>query len=533
MFNDMLTLIYSVYIFIMVLISFLLMFNTIINIILYNYYKYKFKNDELKKLYVYETYTYKIFISTLKDNLENYNNKYFTLNTSNDLLNIFIIFSIVFFCLLGLSDIFLIIKTMDTTKEINYELLFLTILLIVIYIIIFSTMISHTNYMSILIAFIVLWLFISLTAFLYANNSREKCTILSILAINPFLNIFIFSIFVILFTCFIIFNGFYENLNKKISYEKYCFETNIEDYNSIENYLYNEFLKSLNKDDLDKLSKILEHHNINTINIIVNTEAYIELTPTCEKSKNIQDKEKKKKEFLDLIIYISTELVNAKLIDDKIDDKYDNLDFVKLVNIFICNIIYKYGGESKNNFLKDLSFLFNNNVEVYTYNIDNVLIAAFPIDMLQENKYIQIVKKIDDKAKVSTDNGEGESVCTAAAEKKKKKEVKVPRDNSPAARTAAKARAAAKEREDKEMMAFMQAVATSWAENAKEKGKEADLPGLYAAEAKRRENEAKKVDGEIVDDNEKKAIKFWRDLANKRQGPVNQGPVNQGGGPNV
>ena len=142
MFNDMLTLIYSVYIFIMVLISFLLMFNTIINIILYNYYKYKFKNDELKKLYVYETYTYKIFISTLKDNLENYNNKYFTLNTSNDLLNIFIIFSIVFFCLLGLSDIFLIIKKIDTDN--NYEKLIFPTILIVIYIILFSA-ITHIN----------------------------------------------------------------------------------------------------------------------------------------------------------------------------------------------------------------------------------------------------------------------------------------------------------------------------------------------------------------------------------------------------
>ena len=294
MFNDMLTLIYSVYIFIMVLISFLLMFNTIINIILYNYYKYKFKNDELKKLYVYETYTYKIFISTLKDNLENYNNKYFTLNTSNDLLNIFIIFSIVFFCLLGLSDIFLIIKKIDTDN--NYEKLIFPTILIVIYIILFSA-ITHINSHNTIIVFIVLWLFISLTAVLnYADNSGEKFTISSILAINnPFLNIFIFSIFVILFTCFIIFNGLDDNLNKKISYEKYCFEINNEGYNSIENYLYNKFLKSLSKNDLTKLSKILEHHNINTINIIVNTEAYIELTPTCEKSKNIQDKEKKKK----------------------------------------------------------------------------------------------------------------------------------------------------------------------------------------------------------------------------------------------
>ena len=409
MFNDMLTLIYSVYIFIMVLISFLLMFNTIINIILYNYYKYKFKNDELKKLYVYETYTYKIFISTLKDNLENYNNKYFTLNTSNDLLNIFIIFSIVFFCLLGLSDIFLIIKKIDTDN--NYEKLIFPTILIVIYIILFSAITHINSHNTIVVVFIVLWLFISLTALNNADNSGEKFTISSILAINnPFLNIFIFSIFVILFTCFIIFNGLDDNLNKKISYEKYCFEINKEGgYNSIENYLYNKFLKSLSKNDLTNLSKILEHHNINTIYIIVNTEAYIELTPTCEKSKNIQDKEKKKKEFLDLIIYISHILVNAKLIDDK----YDNLDFVKLVNIFICNIIYKYGGESKNNFLKDLSFLFNNNVEVYTYNIDNVLIAAFPIDMLQENKYIQNVKEID--------NGEGESVCTAAAEKKKRR----------------------------------------------------------------------------------------------------------------
>lgn len=458
MFNDMLTLIYSVYIFIMVLISFLLMFNTIINIILYNYYKYKFKNDELKKLYVYETYTYKIFISTLKDNLENYNNKYFTLNTSNDLLNIFIIFSIVFFYLLGLSDIFLIIKKIDTDN--NYEKLIFPTILIVIYIILFSA-ITHINSHNTIIVFIVFCWVISLTAVLnYADNSGEKFTISSILAINnPFLNIFIFSIFVILFTCFIIFNGLDDNLNKKISYEKYCFEINKEGYNSIENYLYNKFLKSLSKNDLTNLSKILEHHNINTINIIVNTEKY---------------KEEKIKFFLDLIIYISTEL-KAKIddkLDDKLDDKYDNLDFVKLVNIFICNIkIYKYGGESKNNFLKDLSFLFNNNVEVYTYNIDNVLIAAFPIDILQENiKAAEIVKTIDNNVRESEKNNEKEKP-------------------------------------------WSQIVATTWAD-----------------EAERIEEEAM-ADGKI-DDKEKEDIEFWRSrvpAGNKQQGPVNQG----GGGPNV
>ena len=110
-----------IYVIIMFIVSVLLLLNTILNIILYNYYKYDDKKIDYnnKKLYVHETLSYKIFISQLKDNLNNYNNYYFTLNTSSDLLKIFIIFTIVIFSLFILFDIYISIISKKNVYEIN------------------------------------------------------------------------------------------------------------------------------------------------------------------------------------------------------------------------------------------------------------------------------------------------------------------------------------------------------------------------------------------------------------------------------
>ena len=197
-YSKILKLIIYVYIFIMVFISFLLMFNNIINIIFYSYYKYNNKfivNDE-EKLYVYETYTYKLFISMLKDNLENYNNLYFTQNTSSNLLKIFIIFTIVFFWLLIISDMYLVILNIRENPETSYILVLFYIVLLCLIVVWYSNIIytlndRTINYRYLLIVSVSLWLVviiaISAVLLLFSETSDKNVKLISI--------IFLFSTF--------------------------------------------------------------------------------------------------------------------------------------------------------------------------------------------------------------------------------------------------------------------------------------------------------------------------------------------------
>lgn len=430
-YSKILKLIIYVYIFIMVFISFLLMFNNIINIIFYSYYKYNNKfivNDE-DKLYVYETYTYKLFISMLKDNLENYNNLYFTLNTSSNLLKIFIIFTIVFFWLLIISDIYLIIlEIIETNTDISNRFSYLIVLFIVIVISIYYSLLFIINYIDLLIISVSLWIAVFIVAFvvLMIPSKTPNSDLISIVFLfytffvpddssedesskddsggdessedkkfKKFfyytILIFVFIIFVLLILSFTIFEG--KNATT-ISYEKYCFDIcNDKKYNSLENYFHNEYFKDMDYKYLQEIKLKLEEHNIYTIDKIINFKLELE-------KDNYNDNYTKLDAFIDEIIKIS-EILKSTQYDY---DKYDKLDFVKLVNIFINNeLIYmnRYYGKShvnENDLHKDFNYLFNMDEKIVnkeTYNIENVLIAAFPVKYI--NKYVDIVKITDNK----------------------------------------------------------------------------------------------------------------------------------------
>jgi hypothetical protein len=391
----------------MVFISFLLMFNNIINIIFYSYYKYnnKFIVNNEEKLYVYETYTYKLFISMLKDNLENYNNLYFTLNTSSNLLKIFIIFTIVFFWLLIISDMYLVI--LDTIKIspsfIQLLMIYAAILCVLMYIYIF---LYSVNYSLLLIISVSLWLFVNICTFskLLNNKENEDKNLISIIFLfvtffkpdddsedEKFKKLFYYTILIFLFIIFVLlihswFKIFRGQDSTTISYEKYCFDIcNDNKYNSLENYFHNTYFKTMTKKYLEEIKEKLEHHNIYTINKIMKFKDEVKTTSSPQYDTSDA--------FIGEIIEISNILKQSEYDYDK----YDKLDFVKLVNIFINNeLIYmnrNYGSEySKNELHKDFNYLFNMNEKIVnreTYNIENVLIAAFPVKYI--NKHVRIL----------------------------------------------------------------------------------------------------------------------------------------------
>ena len=416
-YSKILKLIIYVYIFIMVFISFLLMFNNIINIIFYSYYKYNNKfivNDE-EKLYVYETYTYKLFISMLKDNLENYNNLYFTQNTSSNLLKIFIIFTIVFFWLLIISDMYLVILNIRENPETSYILVLFYIVLLCLIVVWYSNIIytlndRTINYRYLLIVSVSLWLVviiaISAVLLLFSETSDKNVKLISIIflfstffvpddsnedkddsnedKVDKFKTIFyytilisVFIIFVLLILSFTIFEG--KNATT-ISYEKYCFDINDNKYNSLENYFHNNYFKDMDYKYLKEIKEKLEEHNIYTINKIIK---FKDQGSSNEKSYTLLD------DFIEQIIEISKILKSSEYDYDK----YDKLDFVKLVNIFINNeLIYMNRNYNNVNIKidlhKDFNYLFNMNEKVVnkeTYNIENVLIAAFPVKYINKN----------------------------------------------------------------------------------------------------------------------------------------------------
>ena len=168
-----------------------------------------------------------------------------------------------------------------------------------------------------------------------------------------------------------------------ISYEKYCFDINDNKYNSLENYFHNNYFKDMDYKYLEEIKEKLEEHNIYTIYKIINFKLELE-------KDNYNDNYTKLDAFIDEIIKIS-EILKSSEYDY---DKYDKLDFVKLVNIFINNELiymnrfYRDKHVNENDLHKDFNYLFNMNEKVVnkeTYNIENVLIAAFPVKYINKN----------------------------------------------------------------------------------------------------------------------------------------------------
>lgn len=407
------TLIY-VYIIMMFIISVLLLINTILNIILFNYYNYNDKNIDYnnKKLYVHETLAYKIFISKIKDNLNNFNNYYFTLNVSSDLLKIFLVFTIVFFTLLMILDSFILIlsyieKNGDNSDSKNIYIAFIIFFIIIISI--YYSILFCVNYYEIIISIIVIWFFTSLLMYYFTtnNNNNTLCNYNSIYyLINGFfvekkkllpftitLMIIVFIIWILLLTCYGILDGtaLYGRVNNRIdnnyiiNYDHYSFNENNTDinnqiYNSLENFIHNKYLKKLDSEKIKLLKSRLEGYNIYTIE-------KFELIPSD--SVEVEDGNDIKG-CIDFIKYICSTNGLTNPIYKK-DYNETRLDFIKLFNIFLDNEIIHNSKNSlgrdnnENDLHKDFNFLFNMNTGVpnqKTYNIENVLIGAFPLDYI-------------------------------------------------------------------------------------------------------------------------------------------------------
>lgn len=391
-----------VYVIIMFIVSVLLLLNTILNVILYNYYKYDDKKIDYnnKKLYVHETLSYKIFISQLKDNLNNYNNYYFTLNTSSNLLKIFIIFTIVIFSLFIVFDIYILV----ISKKNDYEgnIMWMVIGFSAIFYLIYYSILFCVNYYQLILSIIIIWFLTSAMIWykvkddywnddIKEGNEVSPTVSLNYIFVTFFSNkpdlkhfyitiiVLVFIMWILLLVCFGILDGtvLYEpnvRIPNAINYDHYSFNeidiVSTYKYNSLENYFHNKYLKNIPKGVLPELKKRLESYNIYTIEKIEDDEYDIDYIKDCIKD----------------IKNISENLRQDKYIKDYNETR---LDFIKLFRIFLDNeIIHSYKNNlnrdnNENDLHKDFNFLFNMNEKVpdqKTYNIDNVLIGAFPLE---------------------------------------------------------------------------------------------------------------------------------------------------------
>jgi hypothetical protein len=393
-----------VYVIIMFIISILLLLNTILNVILYNYYKYDDKKVDYnnKKLYVHETLSYKIFISQLKDNLNNYNNYYFTLNTSSDLLKIFIMFTLVIFSLFLLFDIYILFIAKKNAYDKN--ILPMLIGISIIFYLIYYAILFCVNYYQLILSIIIIWFLTSALTFFkisgdyWDGDNKEGNEIYHTVSIvyifstffsnKPDLKhfyitiiILFFIMWVLLLVCYGIMDGtvLYEKVTSAtripnaINYDYYSFneidiKTNFK-FNSLENYFHNHYLKDVSKTEFITLKNKLESYNIDTIGDFV-----------------FENENSSIRECIKDIILISNILKDEKYTKDY---NKTRLDFIKLFRIFLDNeiihseknILGRFNNE--NDLHKDFNFIFNMNKNVpnqQTYNIDNVLIGAFPLE---------------------------------------------------------------------------------------------------------------------------------------------------------
>jgi hypothetical protein len=265
--------------------------------------------------------------------------------------------------------------------------------------IIYYSLLFIINYRDLLIVSVSLWLvvvFVSSVVIFLANKKYDLISIIFLFStffvpddsnedkddsnddsnedkFDKFKTIFyytilisVFIIFVLLILSFTIFEG--KNATT-ISYEKYCFDINDNKYNSLENYFHNKYFKDMDYKYLEEIKEKLEEHNIYTINKIIKFQVEHDLY-----GRSTNESYTKLDAFIDEIIKISEILKNS----DNDYDKYDKLDFVKLVNIFINNeLIYMnrfYGNKhvNENDLHKDFNYLFNMNEKIVnkeTYNI--------------------------------------------------------------------------------------------------------------------------------------------------------------------
>ncbi len=191
-----------------------------------------------------------------------------------------------------------------------------------------------------------------------------------------FIYCFIFTIWVILlqFT--------YISLkDQNIKYDDYSFNTDdysTKIYKSLEQRIYLEYFYGQTQNKIKKTKSLLEGHNVNTISSV------IESTITnYDKIKD--DYIFKLKDFLEEIKKYSDVLSQPEYKND------DKLDFIKLLIIFINNIIIKesqpkdYELLRQNKIGNEFYYLTHSKDQYETLNINNLLIGAFPVSIIKNS----------------------------------------------------------------------------------------------------------------------------------------------------
>lgn len=390
-----------VYIISMIIISVLLFINTLYNIIIY--YNYKSQNEEnnnAKRLYVNNTFAYKLFINRLVDFNYNNNNTYFTLNVTNTLIYIFIIFTMLLIITFIIIDIFIAskdiikqavmnsIKTEDNNNILLNVFIFVgTMFILTYYLVLFNYNhgLKDFSYIFGLIGYYLI-IYGLLTGFLIniadnGGNFKNLTLYYLITTINDnkkylFIYCFIFTIWVILlqFT--------YISLkDQNIKYDDYSFNTDdysTKIYKSLEQRIYLEYFYGQTQNKIKKTKSLLEGHNVNTISSV------IESTITnYDKIKD--DYIFKLKDFLEEIKKYSDVLSQPEYKND------DKLDFIKLLIIFINNIIIKesqpkdYELLRQNKIGNEFYYLTHSKDQYETLNINNLLIGAFPVSIIKNS----------------------------------------------------------------------------------------------------------------------------------------------------
>lgn len=387
-----------VYIISMIIISVLLFINTLYNIIIY--YNYKSQKDEDngdKKLYINNTFAYKLFINRLVDFNYNNNSTYFTLNVTNTLIYIFIILTMLLFITLMIIDIFIAskdiikkavidsIKPEGSTNTLLKVFIFVAIMFILTYYLVLFNYNHGLKDFSYILGLIGYYLIIYglLTGFLInivdnGGNFKNLTLYYLITTINDnrkylFIYCFIFTIWVILlqFT--------YISLkDQNIKYDDYSFNTDCYDtkiYKSLEQRIYLEYFYGQLPEKIKNTKSLLEGHNVNTISSVIDS--------TIKNYDKIKDNYIfKLKEFLEEIKKYSCVLSQPEY---KKDDK---LDFIKLMIIFINNIIIKanqpkdYELLRQNKIGNEFYYLTHSKDQYETLNINNLLIGAFPASFI-------------------------------------------------------------------------------------------------------------------------------------------------------
>jgi len=346
------------YIYTIIIISILIFINTLYNLSVYgnlilnknsedfilteHEYIPNSKNYGTSKLLIGDTIDYKLFISILVDNNFNYSDKYFTLNITRTLLKFFIVITIISVSFYILAWIWSNIAGIDFEIDKCRE-----------FIIKECYFINDGN---------------------DGNDGKDWIKLGIIMAI-----------FLILFSIFIV-----DITMPQKKYEKYIIDGSEEDSLTVNKYKYVNLEKYLNvdsnnsyvfkgNDNIDILINHLKGYNIHTIKNISHIDNDI--------INDVQgDKLDEYNNFIDKIKYVSAAIATAYDNDKKIYENKD-LDFIKLIIIFLNNIKININDKKKGLNETDKDFL---HPRVFSNYIINIITGVIPgisdIEDIKKNK---------------------------------------------------------------------------------------------------------------------------------------------------